>query len=141
MGLSKDCLEFRRNRDALSSNAGELAGAEQTRLSSHAEACAGCAKWMVEVDDIAAFSAALPQFDVSEQLTQSIMANVAKEAKHRLSPSQVLLVPVAVVCVAAGLTVMPIDSLEGMLSTALSLVVLAALRSLFLAAKTDEFAV
>ncbi len=54
----------------------------------HVETCSSCRKWLIQTTDLVNMAQALPQFDVSEGLTQSIMRSVEQEDKakqYRLS--------------------------------------------------------
>ncbi len=53
----------------------------------HVENCSSCQVWKSQTTDIVNVARVLPQFDVSESLTQSILRSVEKESKvsqHRL---------------------------------------------------------
>lgn len=82
----------------------------------HMESCDGCKQWHRHNEELGAIVSAMPQFDVSEALTQQILAAVDKQPKRNLAHA--LLAPLAVAAAAVCCTLMPIDTLEGLLSTA-----------------------
>jgi hypothetical protein len=139
MGQAGDkCIEFRSLYDD-----GWL-GSASDPLRFHADNCAACQRWIAQVDDISRQVAVLPQFDVSEQLTQRILADVQAQGQGQaLTPANLhyaLLVPVVVACLVLTCTVAPVDTLEGTLSTLLALVALAGINLLFRTARVEESA-
>ena len=86
-------------------------------------------------------TAQLPQFDVSEKITQNIMAAVEAERRLPAVTGQLgLLIPVSVAAVAGLVTLIPIDTMEGVLSTVISLAGLVVVKLLISGAKltSDE---
>jgi hypothetical protein len=78
----------------------------------------------------------MPQFDVPEQLTQSIMAAVATQPARSLGAN--LALPIAVIGGALACTVLPFDSIEGLLSTAVGVIALFGVQLVLKSAKTEE---
>jgi hypothetical protein len=116
--METDCEKYRSlyddQRDGLLNE--ELSEA----LKLHGSACHRCSAWAHQTADVVDSVATLPLFDVSEHLTQSILNAVASEPKRAFSSSYGLLVPAAVICTAGMVALFPLDSMEGMISTALS---------------------
>ena len=125
MGLESECLKFRQEYDA---------GQRSGEAALHCESCQLCQHWCRQIDGITAMSADLSQFDVPERLTQQILLSVDKH--QAAAPG--LLVPLALICVAASLTISPVDSMEGILSTLLSVAAVAVLQILIRAATPEE---
>ena len=134
MGFNDNCENFRQRflDDATS--------IREDRHVATEDGCDNCRQWVHSLDEISAAAKYTPQFDVPEQLTQQIMAGVEQEARRPALLHAALLVPVVAVCLVGACTIAPVDSLEGMLSTALGLVVLAAANLLIHAAKQEESA-
>ena len=105
-----DCLNLRKVSD-------EADGA--AAFHKHMEACPGCQQWHRQNEEMLAMVSATPQFDVPEALTQSVMSAVAAQPRRQLANT--LIVPVGVVAMAAMCTVMPVDSIEGLVSTGVGL--------------------
>lgn len=52
-------------------------------VSKHLERCFPCQSWQIQTEELVDMTRSLPQFDVSERLTQSILSQVAVEEKSR----------------------------------------------------------
>lgn len=52
-------------------------------VSKHLERCAPCQSWQIQTEELVDMTRSLPQFDVSERLTQSILSQVAVAEKSR----------------------------------------------------------
>jgi anti-sigma factor RsiW len=122
-----ECLKLRRDAD-------ESAGV--AIFQAHMAGCDACKRWHRENEEMSAMVSSMPQFDVSEALTQKIMNSVEAQPKRHLVSS--LWVPLSVVAVAASVTVVPLDTLEGLLSTALGGVGLYAVYLLIKGAPAEE---
>ena len=61
-------------RNNLENNTQEVDG---ERVSIHLQSCARCQNWQAQTEEMVDMARLLPQFDVSERLTQSILAQVA----------------------------------------------------------------
>lgn len=59
----------------------EIALVDGEKASQHVENCSSCQTWKSQTIDILNVARALPQFDVSESLTQSILRSVETENK------------------------------------------------------------
>jgi hypothetical protein len=102
----------------------------------HMEACDGCKRWHRQNEELGAIVNAMPQFDVSEALTQQILSAV--EAQPRRHFAAGLLAPLAVGAGAICLTLMPIDTAEGLLSTAVAVAGLYLIRLVVKSAPHEE---
>ena len=52
-------------------------------VSEHLKLCASCQSWQLQTEELVDMTRLLPQFDVSERLTQSILTQVAAVEKSR----------------------------------------------------------
>ena len=141
MESNNSCDEFRGNYEALRDPSSLIDADLRKRLDNHVAECASCQRYKVQSDDIVAMSAQLPQFDVSEQITQNIMAAVGSERRTPAAGHYGLLIPVGVACIAAAITVLPVDSWEGLASTAVGVVGLVLLKMLISNVQPEESAV
>jgi hypothetical protein len=132
-----ECLDYRNLYEEL--QRGEVASEVSELTDRHAAGCNACRQWTMQTKDMLSLAVAIPQFDVSEQLTQNILSAVEGERKLRVVAGQYgLLLPVAVICLAGMITVFPIDTLEGVLSTGLSLAGLLLIKTAINGAGTKE---
>jgi predicted anti-sigma-YlaC factor YlaD len=65
---------------------------EEESVAAHMESCSPCRSWHLKTEDIMELARSLPQFDVPEQLTQSILSEVCKEESARQQLSWVVYV-------------------------------------------------
>ncbi len=107
----------------------------------HADSCVACHKWAFEMESLLDMSAALPQFDVPEALTQQILAAVETERKMPRMSQYPLVLPLSIIGAAALLTVLPFDSLEGMLSWGIGLAAMVLLKGLLSGVQAGQQAV
>lgn len=127
MTIDKECIELRK-------------AAEDPKFQQHAAGCAHCRQWQQESADIVDMAAALPQFDVSEHVTQNILAAVDQEARLPILGHHGLLLPLGVVCLAFSLTLLPVDTLEGFAATAVAGGLLLFVNLFIRAGKSEEVA-
>lgn len=112
---SKDCARLRREYDAQP---------QSDAFSAHAASCAGCRAWRADMVAIAESASMMPQFDVPEQLTQSILGSIATQPSPGTTLHQALAFPVGLGCLAVSVSLLPFDTAEGLASTALCIVAL-----------------
>lgn len=74
---------------------------EEIAVNQHLAQCLQCRQWREQTEDLTSTAQAIPQFDVSEGLTQRIMATVQAEQKSQSTVRQMVLM--VVVAVAACL--------------------------------------
>ena len=141
MESTNRCDEFRGNYEVLRDPVSLIDADLRKRLESHVLECSSCQRYKAQSDEIVAMSAQLPQFDVSEQITQNIMAAVESERSMPVAGHYGLLLPVGVACIAAAITVLPLDSWEGLASTAIGVVGLVLLKMLISKGQPEESAV
>lgn len=130
-GPETSCQSLRQLLDRKLSHEGALTEAESQNVDLHLTACSPCRDWSRQAQAIVEVARDMPQFDVSEALTQRILTSVEAESIYgrayvnMLAPSLVLLaVMVLFFYVESG------ESLEGMLSWAIGLGLMAALKLL-----------
>lgn len=132
MVSNDNCNEFRESVNELGIEA--LSGA----LTGHMDECAACGRWQEQNQRISMMVGSMPQFDVSEQLTQKILTSLPAQSPTLLNST--FLIPVAVVGAAALGAVMPFESLEGLASSAVSLLALFMIHLMIKSAPTEEMA-
>lgn len=125
---SDECLNLRRLADEPENGA---------QFHKHMESCDACKQWHVQNQEIVSMVGVLPQFDVSEALTQNILTAVAEQPRKRVVPTN-LLTPVALVAAAVCCTVLPIDSLEGFLACGVGMIGLYVVYLLVKSAPAEE---
>jgi predicted anti-sigma-YlaC factor YlaD len=59
--------------------------AREKHAEAHIKTCGSCSLWSQQVGDIVSMTSSMPQFDVSEALTQNIMKAVESEPAHQPS--------------------------------------------------------
>jgi|AGTN01.1.fsa_nt_gi hypothetical protein len=75
----KDCGNYRNLLDKRLDHDFVLSDEEDRLVDAHLEACTKCSAWYRHTASIIETVKVMPQFDVSENLTQNILASVAKE--------------------------------------------------------------
>jgi hypothetical protein len=83
-----------------------------TDLQQHGENCANCRVWTKQMNSIVNDIGQIPQFDVSEALTQKVLAGITQERKSHAIKEWIVLPASLIVC-AAVCFVAPLDSVEG----------------------------
>lgn len=136
MDTNKNCLEYRTNHDELIR--GALSIDSVGRLKDHESSCDGCHQWVLRTGELTSLSADMPQFDVSEKLTQSILQAVESQRKVSVTGQYGLLIPVAAICVTGLLAVFPMETVEGMISTAIGLAGVLLVKMVISGAKTED---
>jgi hypothetical protein len=131
----ENCKNYRLKYDDLRD--GALESSEALELKAHRDQCAGCQAWQAQTESLMNMSSAMPQFDVSEALTQRIMASVEAESR-RTAVESGYLIPLAVVAAAMSLTVLPLDSVDGLFSWAIGLGGLFVLKAIVSVTPTAE---
>ena len=77
-----DCMEARETLTLARDAAGVSSGSDapkEGRAQAHLKDCNSCNVWSQQVSEIVAMASSMPQFDVSEALTQNIMKAVDSE--------------------------------------------------------------
>lgn len=126
------CNEFRQSVDDIG------IVAVSSSLGDHINHCAACAQWQEQSQSISLLVAAMPQFDVSEQLTQRILTAIPRQSPSLINSS--FLLPLAVVSVAVLGSALPFESVEGIASSAVSLFAMFAIHWLIKSAPTEDMA-
>jgi predicted anti-sigma-YlaC factor YlaD len=114
---SPECRRLRSVFDDLGKGVGAARGQpdEQLILEHFAE-CADCRDWQSQTIDLVSQMSAMPQFDVSEALTQRILASVRDEESTRLSTAQMVSMAVATGVAVAFLCFDSLESAAGLAS-------------------------
>jgi hypothetical protein len=128
------CAEFRSlySDDEI----GAMLSVEQrTLLNNHRNICAKCEAWCNQHLELIQLAESLPQFDVSEGLTQRILGSVEKQSTPGLESS---LLPLGVVAAVAAFVLVPVDSLQGLYGWGAGILGLWCLQLLMKSAATNE---
>ncbi|MBA3858334.1 MAG: hypothetical protein C0507_15625 [Cyanobacteria bacterium PR.3.49] len=86
--VEMNCMEARETLTLVRDVAGVSTGGDaqmEGRAQAHLKDCKGCNVWSQQVGEIVAMASSMPQFDVSEALTQNIMKAVDSEPAHQTS--------------------------------------------------------
>ncbi len=129
-----NCTEFKRLFEMAESTQ-MLSQAEQLSFEKHKLECRACENWLSQHIELAQMSAALPQFDVSEGLTQKILDSIEKQSTPGVETS---IWPVGVAATLAFLVMVPFDSVQSVLSWGAGGLGLLALQMLMKAANSKE---
>lgn len=138
---NNECESFRLAFEKSKSGEGNICDPETEPLQSHAANCAACRQWSLQIDSLCDLSAALPQFDVPEALTQAILQSVETERRLPRLAQYPVMAPIAVALALALLTVLPFDSLEGIMSWGIGLSAMVLFKALLTGAEPGRQAV
>lgn len=114
--FGNDCAEFRVLFDRLADGDKGITSGEKKRYADHDGSCKSCAAWQRQSKDIMDMMAAMPQFDVSEALTQRILTSVETEKGKVVSLESLPAMPLGIVAVASVILLFPVDGVQGALS-------------------------
>lgn len=131
---TNDCLNFRKLSEKLEGGQ-SLSESEQVSYQHHAECCRPCAAWCDQHHNLAQLAGALPQFDVSEGLTQKILSAVERESTPGI---EIPLLPLGIVASLAFFTLVPFDSLQSLYGWGAGVLGLFALQFLIKTANANE---
>lgn len=81
--IEKDCGNYRNLLDKRLDHDCVLTDEEDRVVDAHLEVCTACSAWYSHTASIIETAKVMPQFDVSENLTQNILASVAREEMTR----------------------------------------------------------
>lgn len=112
----KDCAEFRVLFDRLADGDKSVSSDERKRYEAHDGSCKSCEAWQRQSKDLMDMMAAMPQFDVSEALTQRILSSVETEKGKVISLESLPAMPLGIVAAAAVILLFPVDGVQGALS-------------------------
>ena len=129
-----DCQQFKELFEQ-SESGRELSCGEQAELAAHEKDCRGCLRWQQQHREIAALSAGLPQFDVSEGLTRKIMNSVEKQYTPGVQTS---LLPLGLAAGIGFVVMVPFDSVQSIFGWGVGIVGLMALQFLMKTANRQE---
>lgn len=115
--------------------ADSLTEQENLAYEQHFANCSACSSWSKQHSAILELSAAMPQFDVSEGLTQRIISSLEKSSTPAVETS---LLPLCLLAVLAFLVLVPFDSLQGICVWGLGVLGLILFQALIQAANTQE---
>ncbi len=114
---SHECKSFRSAIEAKLDSGGRLA--ELVKLSEHRlllNSCASCADWCRQTNDLLSAAAVLPQFDVSEALTQRILSAVQAERQSSVTAKEIVLTAAVLGLAVAFVALESFESISGLLA-------------------------
>lgn len=105
-----DCLTFRKLYE--SGECGHsLSASEQNSFDLHKSNCKSCSGFCLQHEEIAGCAGGLPQFDVSEGLTQRILDSIERQSTPRVETS---ILPIGLAACVAFFVMVPFDSLQSL---------------------------
>lgn len=107
-----ECLSYIRLSQS-QEGAEHLSEADHDKMLAHAAQCSSCAAWQKQNELMISLASAMPQFDVSEGLTQRILGAVEKENTPGM---EVSLLPISIAAGLAFLIFVPFDSAQSLFS-------------------------
>lgn len=113
----------------------ELASAETNLLLEHKKLCSACSAWQAQHERIEEFAQFLPQFDVSEGLTQKILSEMEKET---LPAVQTPYLPLLIAASVSVILLFPFDSMQSIIGWTAGIAGLAALKTFMSVAEGKE---
>lgn len=113
----------------------KLNAQQQLDFDGHESSCASCSAMVRQHANIVEMASSLPQFDVSEGMTQKILDNVESQSTPGIETS---LLPIGIVAAVLYFLLLPYDSLQSILGWAASLVGLLGLQFLMNSANSQE---
>ncbi len=132
--LENKCASFARLFEKQDSGY-SLKESEEDFCKEHLAQCRACEIWQSEHRQISELAALMPQFDVSEGLTQKILDSVAKEATPKIETS---LLPLALSASAVFLVMLPFDSWQSVLGWGAGFLGMLLLQALMNTANSSE---
>ena len=135
-----DCSKFRMHYER--KECGELVSAiDSAQGELHVSKCSNCAALLKQNEIISEMTLNLPQFDVSENLTQRIMQSVNIQQQNQggaISSRSDLLLPLGGAASLMFVLLMPADSMQGWLAWGMGLLGLLGLQLLVQASGSEE---
>jgi hypothetical protein len=129
-----NCLTFKKLFEAWQCGQ-TLSVSEQSRFDLHRQNCLSCSTWLSQHAEIAEMSRHLPQFDVSEGLTQKIMDSIEKQS---LPGVQLSLLPIGLASCLVFFVMVPFDSWQSLYGWGAGIMGLVALQLLMKTANKQE---
>lgn len=112
-----------------------LSAQEELSLSNHCNDCRSCQAMRNQHEQINQLASMMPQFDISEGLTQKILESVNTQTTPAVETP---LLPVALVAAVLFIIMVPFDSVQTLLGWAAGLLGMFALQGLMQTASTQE---
>ncbi len=112
-----------------------LNSSQKAMFDQHSQECKSCLAILTQHSNIIEMASSLPQFDVSEGLTQKILEKVEKQSTPGIETS---LLPIGVFAAFLYFILLPFDSLQSVLGWGASLVGLFGLQMLMQSANSQE---
>lgn len=108
----------RQTRDLLDKDASghALVPATSNEVEQHLKACPGCARCYKQVNELISLTAALPQFDVPEALTQRILASINVKQEPAALSGQMIVMALVVIASVIWLAADSVETALGLIS-------------------------
>ena len=108
---------------------------QKSMFDKHSQECKSCSAVLIQHSGILEIASSLPQFDVSEGLTQKILEKVEKQSTPGIETS---LLPIGIFAAFLYFILLPFDSLQSVLGWGASLIGLFCLQMLMQSANSQE---
>lgn len=128
------CLSYTRLFEKIETGE-NLSPAETQACENHQRICRKCDAWRKQHLSIAQLAIDMPQFDVSEGLTQKILGSIEKESTPGVETS---IVPLAVAATFAFILLIPFDSIQSLYGWGAGILGLVILQMLINTANSKE---
>lgn len=128
-----NCLSFRNAFEK--QDLGLLLSEIENESLAHTKDCQACLAWSRQHAQILDLASGLPQFDVSEGLTQKILAGLEKQ---KSPAAEISFLPMQIAAVASVILLFPIDSIQTIMGWTAGLAGLFALKLIMSTADSKE---
>lgn len=112
----KNCAEFRALADRLADGEAGLTVAQKEYCQEHVKVCKACRAWQYQTREIVDMVSMMPQFDVSEALTQRILSSVERERGVKSALEALPAMPLGIVAGFSFILLLPMDGIQGAFS-------------------------
>jgi hypothetical protein len=133
-----NCADFRALFDRIADGDKGVNSTELNAYEGHKDHCAACRSWKAQTVDLMDLASGLPNFDVSEALTQRILTSVENEQRKVVSLEHLPAAPLCIVAAVTLILLLPVEGLQGALSWFVSLMGLGLLQALLKSASVSE---
>lgn len=143
--MSDSDMKCNQARDLISHGLAREAGESDTAVDAqaqmHLKQCSSCATWSHQINEIAAVAANMPQFDVSEAMTQNILKAIEAEPAHGHVLSGVTVVQILIgIAMFAFMLFEAAEDLNGVISWSIGLAIVYGINLLVSANREAETA-
>jgi hypothetical protein len=133
-----NCADYRALFNRIADGDKSVSSTEKNAYEGHVDHCAGCRSWKAQTVDLMDLASGLPNFDVSEALTQRILTSVDSERSKIVSLEHLPAAPLCIIAAVTMILLLPVEGPQGALSWFVSLMGLGLLQALLKSASTTE---